>query len=180
VILILATVIVAFAIGLAAGGSLRDFPTLRLRMWWLAIAGIVLQLAPASGDLALGLLLLSFAALIAFTVVNLRTPGFFLVLVGLALNALVITANHGMPVTRQALQDSGQGATITDLVEHGGAKHQLATSDTALLPIADVIGVPPPLGQALSVGDLCLHLGIGWFIVFAMRPREAQAEPVLS
>jgi hypothetical protein len=170
--LVAVTIATATTVGLLAGGRLRYFPSIPLAWWSLAIAGVALQFAPVGGDGGFWLLLGSFVLLPAFALLNLRAPGFILIFTGLLLNALVIIANHGMPVTPQALVDSGQGATLADLQEHGGAKHHLADDDSVLLSLGDAIAIPRPIGQAVSVGDLCVHLGVGWCLAAALRPRQ--------
>jgi hypothetical protein len=175
--LILLTVIVAAVVGLLAGGRLSDFPSVRLKRPWLAVVGVILQFLPVGGDLGFAILLASFAALLGFTIVNLRAPGFALIVVGLALNVTVIGANHGMPVTSDALIRSDQADTLHSLITDGGAKHHLATGDTVLRPLADVIPIGDPVRQVVSVGDLFVHLGVGWFIVMAMRRRREETRP---
>jgi hypothetical protein len=173
--LILLTVLVALGAGLLTGGSLREFPTIRTRWWWLALVGVAMQFFTSGGTLGVALLLGSFVALLAFVVANVRAPGFPLVLVGLVLNLAVITANQGMPVTRHALEASGQGSTLAELATNGdGQKHYLAVEGdgTDLLPLGDVIALGGPVSQAISIGDICVHLGIAWFIVMAMRRRD--------
>jgi len=165
-----AALLVAIAIGLLAGGSLRRFPSVAIRWWGLALLGVIMQVLPIAGDGGFWVLVGSFVLLIAFAIVNIRAPGFILILTGLLLNGLVIAANHGMPVTVRALDRSDQLSTIDDLEHHGGAKHHLADDGTVLLPLADVIAIPSPIAQVLSVGDLCVYLGVGWFVVVAMRP----------
>ena len=115
--LILLTVVVALTIGLLAGGSLREFPTVKTRWWWLALVGVAMQFVTVGDGLETALLLGSFLVLVVFVAANLRAPGFPLVLVGLLLNAAVITANQGMPVTRHALEASGQADTLAELVD---------------------------------------------------------------
>ena len=174
--LILLTVLVALAAGFLTGGTLRDFPTIRTRWWWLALAGVAMQFVTGGGALEVVLLLGSFVVLLAFVVANLRAPGFALVLLGLVLNAAVITANQGMPVTREALVASGQANTLDELASDGdGQKHFLAGDDTLLLPLGDTIAIGDPIRQAISIGDIFVHLGIGWFIVMAMRRRREPA-----
>ena len=174
--LILLTVLVALVAGFLTGGTLRDFPTIATRWWWLALVGVAMQFVTGGGALETVLLLGSFAVLLAFVVANLRAPGFALVLLGLLLNAAVITANQGMPVTRQALVASGQADTLGELASDGdGQKHFLAGDDTPLLPLGDVIAIGSPIRQAVSIGDVFVHLGIGWFIVKAMRRRREPA-----
>ena len=174
-LLIPLTLILAMAVGLIMGGTFSAFGSFRIRWAWLALVGVAIQFAPVSGTLAYVLLLASFAMLLAVAAANLKTPGFVLILTGLSLNALVIVANHGMPVTDEALVRSGQAGSLTDLVQKGGAKHHLAGGETRLLLLGDVLGVGRPIDQAVSVGDVCVHLGIGWCIVVAMQPRRYPA-----
>jgi hypothetical protein len=178
--LILLTVLASLAIGLLAGGSMRDFPAVKTRATWLVLVGVGLQFAAIRGTLAFPVLMASFLFLIAFVLANIRAPGFALILVGLFLNALVIGLNQGMPVSRQALVSSGQGNTIVDLTtDTDGQKHFLADDETELLALGDVIPIGGPIRQAISIGDGFVHAGIGWFIVVALRkPREVVvAEP---
>jgi hypothetical protein len=178
--LILLTVLVSLAVGLLAGGSLRDFPAVKIRWSWLVLVGVGLQFAAVRGTLAFPMLLASFAFLIAFVLANVQAPGFVLILVGLSLNVLVIGVNQGMPVSRQALVSSGQAGTLIDLTsDTDGQKHFLADDGTDLLPLGDVIGIGSPIHQAISIGDGFVHVGIGWFIVVALRKpkRIPVAEP---
>jgi hypothetical protein len=172
VVLIALTLIVGILIGLALGGSLRDFPTIGVRGWPLALVGVVLQFLNPAGALGHATVLASFALLLAFAGLNLGAPGFLLIVVGLALNAVVIAANGGMPVAREAVVRSGQESAFSDLREHGGAKHHLADDGSVLLTLGDAIGIPRPIGQAVSVGDLVLDVGIAWYIAAATLPRR--------
>jgi hypothetical protein len=97
------------------------------------------------------------------------------VVAGLCLNFLVIAVNEGMPVTREAVLASDQAETLDDLSSAGGSKHHLATPEDDLLFLADRIGIPSPVAQAVSVGDVVAYAGIVWFVVAAMRRRP---EPV--
>jgi hypothetical protein len=167
------------AIGLAAiagrlsGGRLANLASVRIRWTVLALIGLALQVAPVPGRaLSMGLLYVSFALLLVFAMVNLRLVGFPLILLGITLNFTVIAANGGMPVTRHALVASGQQDTLTLLVDDGGAKHHLASSQDVLLPLADVIAVRG-IDQAISVGDVATYTGVMWLIVWGMRRRTA-------
>ncbi len=171
---ILIVAVAGVVIGLLAGGSIRSFPTVTLRWWPLAVIGLGLQFAPIADRWAFAALVGSLALLLSFAFINLRSPGFILILTGLMLNAVVIVANHGMPVTRAALSGSDQAATAaeTELRASGGAKHHLADDGSVLLPLADSIGIPAPVNAIVSVGDLCVYLGVGWFVAAALRPRR--------
>ncbi|HEX5951299.1 MAG TPA: DUF5317 domain-containing protein [Actinomycetota bacterium] len=177
-ILLIAVVALAIALGLLLKGSFRGFEDLRLRWWGLVVVGLALQLVPLPGadsgtDLVVrvAVLAVSYALLILFAALNVRWRGMPLVLIGLALNALVIVANGGMPVSAEAIEASGQADMLDLLIEEGAAKHHLMTDDDVLTPLADVIPIPPPVGQIVSVGDLFVYAGIVWLVVVVMRGR---------
>lgn len=162
--------VVAFVIGLASGGRFRGLSSLRIRWAPLAIGGFALQfLTPSRPGVAYALLMLSFVMLTVFAFANLRTAGFALILAGVLMNFLVIGINHGMPVTRHALEASGQGALLNDLIENGGAKHHLATPADRLLFLGDVTPLAPPIAQTFSAGDIVAYVGVGYVIVAAMH-----------
>ena len=177
-ILLIAVIALALALGLLLDGSLRRFEDLRLRWWGLVIAGLAAQFVPlpngrAGADLAVRIVVLggSYGLLILFAALNVRRRGIPLVLIGLALNAAVIAPNGGMPVSTGAIERSGQQDMLQLLIAEGAAKHHLMTEDDILTPLADVIAIPKPMGQIVSVGDLFVYAGIVWLIVVVMRGR---------
>ena len=184
--LMLLVISLAVVAGSLAGGRLDRLPHAGVRWAPLAVAGLALQLAPLPGRAALLLLYLSFGLLLVFAAANRRRPGFALILVGLVLNLAVIGANDGMPVARSAIVASGQQDTLGELAEDGdGVKHHLASPSTRLLPLGDVLALPPPVKQVISVGDVAIDAGIFWFVVGAMgaslrrrRPLRSDAETV--
>jgi hypothetical protein len=177
-ILLVSVLVLAVIVGYVAGGRLRNLETLRLRWWGLALGGLFLQLVPLPSSwphgVAVAALLVSFAMLIVFGVLNWRVAGVPLILFGLCLNGLVITVNQGMPVTLGALEGSGQESLLHDLVHNGGTKHHLATDDDRLVFLSDAIGIPKPIGQAVSVGDIFVYAGLVWAIAAAMRGRSRE------
>ncbi len=171
--LLLSTLALAVLAGYLAGGRLGAVARLHVRLAPLAAGGLVLQLAPVPGKtIPLILLLVSFVALLAFAVVNVkaRAIGFPLILIGIVLNFAVIAVNRGMPVTEQALVASHQQDTLAQLVDDGGAKHHLAGPDDHLLFLGDVIAIAP-IEQAVSPGDLFVYAGVVWLVVAAMLGR---------
>ncbi|MBI2238320.1 MAG: DUF5317 domain-containing protein, partial [Actinobacteria bacterium] len=176
--LLLAVIVVSIATGYAVGGRLGRFEQLRLRWWGLAPIGLAMQLAPLpdlQGDgerlLGVGLLIGSYALLLAFVAANARVAGFPLLFVGLALNLAVIAANGGMPVSRPALEASGQTRSLHLLEEGEGGKHHLLGKGDVLTALADVIAVGRPIGQVVSVGDVVAYGGVIWLVVAVMRGR---------
>jgi hypothetical protein len=177
--LILIAFPLAIGLGYLLGGRLRNLAGIRFRHGWAGLVGVGLQVLPVGGVAGSAVLLTSFVLLLFVAAVNWRLPGFALVIVGLCLNFLVIAVNEGMPVTREALEASGQLDTLHELEADGGAKHHLAGPDDDLLFLADRIALPPPIRQAISVGDIIAYAGVMWFVVAGMRRREEEPQPEL-
>jgi hypothetical protein len=175
--LLLAVVLLSIYIGYLFGGRLGRLETLRPRWWGLVLVGLAIQLfiplpdGRAGTDLIVrtGVLALSYTLLVTFAAMNIRMPGMVLVLVGLACNFTVIVVNGGMPASAQALIDSGQRDVLVSLRSEGWDKHHLLTDEDQLSFLADVIAVPQPIGQAVSVGDVFVYAGLVWLVVATMR-----------
>lgn len=176
--LFLFVIVAAVLVGLAFGGRLSNLEKLRPHWWGLALVGLGIQFVPlpegAGGiDLVVrsGVLAMSYALLLTFAIANIRTAGVALLLAGISMNFLVIAVNGGMPVSAQALEASGQTDVLASLQTERADKHHLQTEDDRLTFLADVIAVPKPIGQAVSVGDAFIYAGLAWAIVAAMRGR---------
>jgi hypothetical protein len=171
--LILATLLVAVVVGFLNGGRLSSLSHLRIRWAPLALVGFAMQLVNPPGDWPLIMLLASFVLLSIFAIANVKTAGFALILIGVAMNFAVIALNGGMPVSRQALIASGQADTVDDLVNEADSyvKHHLADGDDRVLFLGDVIALAPPVAQAVSVGDFYTYGGVAVVIIAAMRRR---------
>jgi hypothetical protein len=182
-LLIALVLVIGVVLGYAVGGRLRHVEELRLRWWWLAPIGLLMQLVPLplhghlDQQVSVGLLIASYPVLLAFAARNIRLPGMPLIFVGLTLNLLVIAVNDGMPVSRHALVASGQGHLLQDLIQNGGAKHHLAGSGDVLLQLADVIPIGKPIRQVVSAGDLVTYAGMVWLIAGVMRGRARATAP---
>ena len=176
--LVVLTIPVAILVGYLTGGRLGNLANVRFRWPMSGLAGIALQFAPVAGTGGTLLLVGSFLFLFVAAGVNRRLPGFALILVGLWLNFVVITINEGMPVTRTALAASGQANTLAELRSGADTKHHLASSEDALVFLGDAIPIPPPVRQAVSLGDLFAYSGAMWFVIRGMRapaPRREEA-----
>ena len=185
--LLLAVVVLSVCLGYLFGGRLHHLEALRPRWWGLVLLGLGIQFVPlpegvAGIDLVIrtAVLALSYSLLLAFGLVNVRMPGMLLVVVGLACNMTVILVNGGMPASAQALIDSGQEDVLASLRDQAEEKHHLLTDDDQLIFLADVIAVPQPIGQAVSVGDIVVYAGLTWLIVAAMRGWTPSARPAGS
>ncbi|MEX1265116.1 MAG: DUF5317 family protein [Actinomycetota bacterium] len=156
--------------GVVLGGHMRNLSAVRLRWTGLAMTGFALQWVYGPGTLIpLTCLYVSFVLLTVFAIKNLHIVGFWIILAGVAMNFLVIGLNQGMPVARQALMASGQADTLDDLINNPWPKHHLASDDDLVLFLGDVIALPQPVGQAISVGDIFTYGGVGVVIVAGMR-----------
>lgn len=177
--LLLVVFVGAIAIGLLAGGRLGNLAEYRFRLGWLGLIGVVLQFVPVRGDAGDLVLAASFLCLFVVCGANRRLPGFVLILGGLLLNFVVITANEGMPVSREAVVASGQAGTLAELRELDSPKHHLERPDDRLMALGDVIPVGPPIRQVVSIGDMAVLLGVAWFLIAAMRrgPGEGRPDP---
>jgi hypothetical protein len=112
--------------------------------------------------------------LILFTIKNLRVFGFAVILAGVLCNLLVIGANGGMPVSKAALRSSDQGRFLGELENNPYPKHHLATDDDLLRFLGDVIPLPDPIEQAVSLGDILTYAGVGLVVIGAMRGDVAR------
>jgi len=172
---------VILLVGYLTGGRLRNLANLEIQWPWLALIGLALQFVTGPGtSVPLVCLYLSFALLIVFTIKNIRVFGFAVILTGVLCNLLVIGANGGMPVSKAALRGSDQGRFLGDLENNPYPKHHLATDDDLLRFLGDVIPLPEPIAQAISIGDILTYGGVGLVVVGAMRGPSRRREPAIQ
>lgn len=132
--------VIGVAVGLAGGGRLANIGRRSFRAWPILAVGVMLQVLPSPTALTW-----SYVFLVAFALLNVRVPGMGLLAAGLALNALVVGVNGGMPV-----HDGDPGLSGKHHAEHTGDR---------LTFLDDRIPVDP-LGEVLSFGDLVLAVGL--------------------
>lgn len=169
--------IVAIAIGYLLGGRLERLADLRLRWLPVLFACLLLGLLPLLAGLSpvpsRAVVAVANIGVLAFLLRNTLDSsgavrvGMALLLAGWLLNAVVIVANGGMPLSARAYALSGQHDAITQ-GKGGFFKIVLADDDTVLKPLGDVIPLSP-IHQVLSIGDLVLVAGIGVVVAAAMR-----------
>ena len=162
-------------VGLASGGRPHQLAAHSFARWALLPVGVVLQTLPELVDIPGGfaLVVLSYACLLAFVVTNLRHVGMSVVLVGLALNALVIAVNAGMPVRGEAIVATGV-VDADDLANVDlGAKRHLETDGDRLRFLGDIIPVPV-LDEVVSFGDMILAFGAADVVARLLRPRRVR------
>lgn len=164
-------------VGYLLRGRLSNLGRMRLQWMGLALGGCALQFVTGPGSVfPLVCLYVSFVLLTIFAIKNIKIAGFAVILIGIALNFLVIGINAGMPVSVHALRASGQGQFLHDLKHDPYPKHHVATSDDTLAFLGDVIAVPSPVYQAISVGDLFTYAGVIIVIAAGMRSPAGRRE----
>lgn len=179
--LVLVAFAVAIGLGYLLGGRVSWLSGIKVRWFPLALVGLIMQMAPVPGNRwPVYLLYASFALLLVFAFMNLKVTGFAIIAVGIILNFTVIAVNGGMPVSGRSLIDSGQASTLADLVHAGGAKHHLIKPSDDLTFLADVIAIPPPVSQSVSLGDLFTYGGVIVLIAAAMRRRPGEVPHALA
>lgn len=172
--------------GFLAGGRLGRLSEVRLVGKPLAFGAlavmVVVPLADLGTPLDRVLIAAGYALAAAFLVVNIVRSRGTALRVGLAvlalgwiLNATVMVANGGMPLSREAYAASGQLDTPTP--GHGGFfKIVLADENTRLRALGDVITLRP-FRRVVSAGDLVLMAGLTLTIFAGMRgngPRRSR------
>ncbi len=175
----------AIALGWITRGRLSGITRLRMRSTWLLWLALALQLSQYVPALRLDpaspghrvLLVLSYAAAASWLLRNVAVQrnrglriGLTIASLGWALNAAVVVANNGMPVSTAASRQAGNPGTLANSALERGQmyKHVLATSATPLRPLGDVIPLRS-LHAVVSPGDVVLWLGVLITVAAAMR-----------
>lgn len=164
------------------GGRLLRLASLQVRALWLAPLAVALQvvivtIAPGgSPTLHAAIHVMTYVLIGVFLVLNIRLPGVTVIAVGALANGIAIVANSGvMPAARAAQRLAG-------LVEGGGFHNSNVLSHPHLLWLGDIVPVPGPLPNVLSIGDciiftgmlILLHRTCGTTLPFRPRPRLGQ------
>lgn len=150
------TLLLALGIAFATHGDISRITELPFKRLALLFIGVAIQaglewitLPSGRGDyLGSGLLIFSYLMLLGFCASNLRIDGILVITVGIALNALVISLNLGMPYQAPA------GRTAVETV-----KHRPERSDDIATILSDQI-VLPPIRTSISFGDLIIAVGL--------------------
>ena len=177
--LFLIALVAGVAAGAGTGGRIRNVADVRLRaapLAWIAVAvqaSLGLPFTRHLGAGRPGLVAVSFGLVGIFLLANLRgrsgalRAGLALLAIGWALNAAVVIANGGMPVSLHALERSDLPSDFD--VEDGNLwKHVPADASTRLAPLGDVLTVDG-VSNVFSIGDVALMVGTTIGIAAAMR-----------
>ncbi len=184
---LLPAVLVGIAVGLVLGGRLGRLGDVRVRGVWLFYAALGLQLIAfpsavnphgLSDRASVSLWLVSYACLVAVTVMNRHMRGLAVAGLGMGSNLVAVIANGGhMPALPGALRNAGLDYT-------GVHMNSVASSAPSLPWLVDRWAAPDwvPWGNVYSVGDVLIAVGVVIVVACAMgapaRPsRRAVSSP---
>lgn len=177
--IILVAIPIGILVGLLARGSIANLSSFRFRWSWVAVTGLLIQVAlftPTGDRLAASagpaIYVASTAAVFLAVLRNIRLPGMAIVAVGSMSNLAAIIANGGsMPADAGALATAG----FTDAGSH---TNSVVLEHPALQPLTDIFAVPAgiPFANVYSVGDVLIAVGIVIVIATLMRQPAPVAQ----
>lgn len=170
--------VLGFIVALFRKGKIQNIDRIEIKAWYLFLLAALIQLS-ISLLKSKGLLgpefferyffyvhLLTYILLIVGVVINIKNKFMIFILIGIALNFIVIFSNQGkMPVSFQNVK--GYEHYEDELpIRSYDIKHILVSEDTKFAYLADIIALPRsyPLAGIISIGDIFLTLGV--FIFF--------------
>jgi hypothetical protein len=165
--------LVSLGVGWALGGRLERLGDLPLRQGRVVVLAFLAQLAGAvlGGPFYPLGLVVSVLLVAAWLSRNRGVRGTGLVALGLLSNALVVGLNGAMPVSADAL--SRARLSTQHILSGADPRHELATRETRLRGLGDVIPVLLPLRpEVVSVGDVLVAAGLGQLVVIGMARRR--------
>jgi hypothetical protein len=190
-VLLIAPVLLGIVLALLRGGALRHLAALPFRGAGLIVLSLAIQVVIYFPVLRSSMLArqdgpaiyIGALALVLFGVARnwQLGPALRIVLLGLALNAVVIVANGGhMPVNAAAMRSVQGSARVSTIAAHQSYTNtRLANRSSRLLVLSDIFPVPLPFGHGnvYSLGD-ALIVGGGTILVFSATRRPWRQEAV--
>jgi hypothetical protein len=176
-------ILIALLVGWIAGGKFGRLADAKIKHVWMIFVPLGLYVvsyaaayfvaAEKLGWLFGTLAIVEKLALIVVAVTNLRLPGFKLILIGLVINLVALSANQGMMPADPAALTVAFGSeyvekTRTDL----HVRSSIMDASTELGFLCDIIAARRPFVFApavYSVGDLVMTAGIFIAIIAIMR-----------
>jgi hypothetical protein len=172
------TLVVAALVVLVTLGSFEQLAKVEVKAVWLLLAGLGIQIVIMFAGIpkhlydsvGFGVIMFSYVLILAFCFVNIGIRGIGVITIGVAMNALVIGLNQGMPTSDQTIT-TASGREVKKPIEPD-VKHRAERSSDLLPFLSDIIWLPAPFSdETLSFGDLIIAVGICEFAYFASRRR---------
>ena len=173
-------VVLGIVAGLLAGGRLSNLLSAQLRFGALIVGGLLLRVATQwlidqgveiVDQLRVLLFGASFGMLVVALWLNRSQPGLSLAMVGIGANGIAVVVNGGyMPVWMPAVEMAGLTAADLSPTFHVLLPDELNLEFLlAAGPLGDVIPITIPfLSNVISLGDVMLATGVGWFLFSAI------------
>ncbi len=186
--LVLAVLGAALAVSVVTGGRLRYIQNWRLKGAWLVLVTFTVQTLLFTGwaedligkDFVPVVYLVTLAVLLVVVIVNRRVLGVPILLAGLILNILVISANGGrMPASAAVLTRAGRSEEAEQLQSQLRAANCVLMSDsTKLNVLGDIIAIRlgGRVGSAYSAGDLVALVGEAVVVFGSIRVKSPAEE----
>ena len=182
------SLILGLGAGLLAGGRLSNLLSVRLRFGALILGGLLLRVATQWGLdqglevvelLRVVLFAASFGLLVVALWLNRSQPGLLLAMVGIGANGVAVMVNGGyMPVWMPAVEIAGLSATDLSPTFHVLLPDELNLEFLLMAgPLGDIVPITIPiLSNVISLGDVVLAAGMGWFLFSATARGSADPE----
>lgn len=162
--------IISILVGLLRKGKLQNLGLIQLkRISLLFVAFIAQFIIDYLGQETMGsngglIHLISYFVLFYFFYINKRIFN-LAIFSGIVLNFLVVSFNEGaMPVLTTYMPNSAISALSQSVT------HTVLTDTTMLVPLADIIYIPWPQQQMISIGDIFLNIGVFLLVQRFMVP----------
>lgn len=172
-------ILIALLIGWISGGKFSRLAEARIRYVWLIFVPLGLYLISWTPPFVRSPLLLGITAiieklsLIVVAVFNLRLPGVKLILIGMLLNLIALSANGGMmPASEDALVSAFGLDYVNKAKNAVHVRSAIMDVSCKLAFLCDIIAAKRPfvlIPAVYSVGDLVMSVGIFIAIITLMR-----------
>jgi hypothetical protein len=176
--ILIVAILSGYVLGRGTGGRLSNLGQMTWRAWPLLLLAVGTQmlLGDLPGAFRWAVAVADCLAVATWCGLNRpagrRLAGSDICGLGVGLNALVMAANGGMPVSRSALGAAGLSTRMN--VAHGHLyKHLAMTARSHLRWLGDIIPVPW-VHTVLSGGDVFMLVGVAAIVRLAMQPMSGQ------
>lgn len=159
-------------------GRIDNFNYLEIKVWYLIILGLMMQLIPVflSGYKFLTYIqLIGIIFVLIAVVLNLKVSGFWIILLGGLLNFIAVLLNSfKMPVNIIIGNGTKLNGLIETIINGDVVNYVISTTETLPAILGKIIMTPDwyPFPKLLSAGDILISIGIFIFILGESRRKN--------
>lgn len=163
------SILLALVIGYARKGSIKNMGNHKIKHIYLTIFSLVLEWIlfylmtsyTLTQGIVFGFIILQYGFIFLFIFNNRHEYPILIAAAGIFLNFLVIATNSGaMPLSNKVLDLGGNSTKLELLLTGKILTYKIATPSTPLWFLGDMVYIPFPLKQFLSIGDIILFIGV--------------------